>query len=141
MRLFVQFRQVRGGYLHAQFPDGKVALGKRPRSRPFVLFVRKRERAKKRCQRERHTYSLNQHAGELFSISKKRERGKKNDDHHYHRYCCSFAASSSFGTDNKERPAGFFRAVVWLLFFFFSPFFLVVFSPFDDEDDDDGASS
>ena len=53
------------------------------------------------------SYSLNQHAGELFSISKT-ERERKNDT--YHRYCCSFAASSSFGTESKERLAGFFRA-------------------------------
>ena len=53
MRLFVQFGQVRGGYLHAQFPDGKVALGKRPRPGPFFVKVRQKERERKRCQRKR----------------------------------------------------------------------------------------
>ena len=48
MRLFVQFGQVRGGYLHAQFPDGKVALGKRPRPGPFFVKVRQKERERER---------------------------------------------------------------------------------------------
>ena len=53
MRLFVQFGQVRGGYLHAQFPDGKVALGKRSRPGPFFVKVRQKERERERDVSER----------------------------------------------------------------------------------------
>ena len=77
MRLFVQFGQVRGGYLHAQFPDGKVALGKRPRPGPFFVKVRQKEREREKEMSAKASYSLNQHAGELFSISKNRKREEK----------------------------------------------------------------
>ena len=68
LRLLVEFRQVRGGYLNPKFPDREVPLGKRSRPGPVfarcverdvvVSSKREREREKERRRRQRRTPSV-----------------------------------------------------------------------------------
>ena len=76
LRLLVEFRQVRGGYLNPKFPDREVPLGKR--SRPGPVFARCVERdvvvsSKRERERERKREEEDKEEHRPSSETKKKE--------------------------------------------------------------------